>query len=330
MNFVRRVFYGPIELRAGWRLVIFLLFFMLVGLAELVLLRLVAGSLTSQQGRAIGGLLGTLVPLLVAGVLMAKFEGRKMADYGLPWRQSLGKQFWQGAIFGFATMTAVVAALHLAGVLSFTEGTLEGSAIWVYSIGYALYFLAGALLEEFSCRGYLLFTLTTGLGFWPAAVLSSILFGLLHATNPGETFFGCLSTSVFGFLFCVILRRTGNLWMPIGFHAAYNWSEAFFYGTPDSGLLAPERFRSATLEGANWLTGGTAGPEGSYLCVAIIALVTVGFAFWQREKRFPDPAALRQSVPPDPSAPLVEGVASREGDEFCETFEPHGGGPFET
>ena len=295
MNLVRAVFYGPSELRAGWRLLIFFVFFIVASLVVVMLSSPLGGHLNTVESRRIVGTLASLIPLLAAGVLMAKIEGRRMADYGLPWRQSLGKQFWQGALLGFPTITALVAASHLAGAISFTEGTPQGPLIWLYAIGYALFFVAAALLEEFSCRGYLLFTLTTGMGFWPAAVLSSMLFGALHRANPGETLFGCFSAAVFGFLFCVMLRRTGNLWMPTGFHAAYNWGEAFFFGTPDSGQLAPQRFLTAHFDGPQWLTGGSAGPEGSYLCVAIVALVTIGFAFWRREVKFPDAAALRRS-----------------------------------
>jgi uncharacterized protein len=295
MNFLRTVFYGPSELRAGWRLLIFLVFFIVASLVVVILTLLFSRHLDSIESRRIVGTLASLTSLLGAALLMAKFEGRRMSDYGLPWRQSLGKQFWQGGLLGFPTMTALIAALHLAGVLSFTDGTPQGPLVWLYAIGYALFFVAAALFEEFSCRGYLLFTLTTGIGFWPGAVLSSLLFGLLHSANPGETLFGCFSAAVFGFLFCVMLRQTGNLWMPTGFHAAYNWGEAFFFGTPDSGQLAPQRFLTAHFDGPQWLTGGSAGPEGSYLCVAIVVLVTIGFAFWRRETKFPDPAALRPS-----------------------------------
>jgi membrane protease YdiL (CAAX protease family) len=305
MSFVHRVFYGPAELLAGWRLVIFVVIYAVAMFIELMLLRPV-GHLESQELRTIAGTLSALVLLLVAGTLMAKLEGRKMADYGLPWRGSFGKRFWQGALIGFPTITAVVAALHVYGAISFTQGTLQESAVWLYAIAYGLFFVAGALVEEFSCRGYLLFTLTTGIGFWPAAVLSSLFFGLLHTRNPGETLFGCFSTAVFGFLFCMMLRRTGSLWLPVGFHAAYNWGEAFFYGTPDSGILFPQRFLTANLEGPTWLSGGSAGPEGSYLCVAIIVLATIGFGLWQREKKFPDPAALR------PKSPTILSTPSRE------------------
>ena len=78
------------------------------------------------------------------------------------------------------------------------------------TIAWALAFLAVGLAEEFLFRGYLQYTLTTGMGFWPSAVLLSALFGLAHSGNPGESKFGLLSVVVFALLFCVFLRRTGE------------------------------------------------------------------------------------------------------------------------
>jgi hypothetical protein len=122
MNLVHRVFYGPSELRAGWRLLIFFVFFIIASLVVVILSSPLGGHLNTVESRRIVGTLASLIPLLAAGVLMAKFEERRMADYGLPWRRSLGRQFWQGVLLGFPTITALVAGLHLAGSISFTEG----------------------------------------------------------------------------------------------------------------------------------------------------------------------------------------------------------------
>jgi hypothetical protein len=71
-------------------------------------------------------------------------------------------------------------------------------------------FFLAALLEDLTYRGYLLFTLTTGIGFWPAAVVTSLLMGGMHYFNPGGhglgpfVIFYCLVT-------CLIVRRTGDL-----------------------------------------------------------------------------------------------------------------------
>jgi hypothetical protein len=101
MNLVRAVFYGPSELRAGWRLLIFLVFFLVASFVVVILTSPLGGHLNTVESRTIVRTLASLLPLLVAGALMAKLEGRRMADYGLPWRHSLGKQFWQGVFLGF-------------------------------------------------------------------------------------------------------------------------------------------------------------------------------------------------------------------------------------
>jgi uncharacterized protein len=303
---VRRLFFNSAELRAGWRLVIFLAVMFAVGLGVGVVVHFVRGRGTPQSTPIFDELIAASIVFLTTAV-MAIIEKRDLAAYGLPLRQCLGRRFWLGAVFGLVTMTMVVAAMHVAGVIAFSKGTVQGQALATFATFAAITFVFGAMFEELTCRGYLLFTLTTGLGFWPAALVSSAIFGLLHAGNHGETAFGCFSTGVFGFLFCVLLRRTGNLWMPIGFHAAYNWAESFFYGTTDSGFLAHDRFLTADVSGSRWLTGGSAGPEGSVLCVAIVVLLTIGVGFGLRGAKFPDVAALKTKPRPasEPNLPPV-------------------------
>ncbi len=297
---VQRMFFNDAELRAGWRLVIFLLVMMAVSLGIGFVVHVVRVRRSPPPIPMFDVLVAASI-IFITTAVMAIIEKRELADYGLPLRQCLGKRFWLGAAFGLVTMTAVVAAMHVAGVIWFSPGTADhGQQLATYATFAALTFMFGAVFEELTCRGYLLFTLTTGIGFWPAALISSTIFGLLHAGNTGETAFGCFSTGVFGFLFCVLLRRTGNLWMPIGFHAAYNWAESFFYGTIDSGYAAHDRFLTANVSGSHWLTGGPAGPEGSVLCVAIIVLLTIGCGFGLRGAKFPDVAALKTRRPPTP------------------------------
>ena len=76
--------------------------------------------------------------------------------------------------------------------------------------------------------------------------------------------------------------------MPIGFHAAWDWGETFFYGVPDSGEVAPGHLFSASLTGPNWLSGGSVGPEASWLCLLLIVCLFLVFAVGAREVRYPD------------------------------------------
>ena len=127
--------------------------------------------------------------------------------------------------------------------------------------------------------------------FWPAALVLSVVFGAAHLGNHGENALGVLQVVETGLLFCLTIRRTGNLWFAVGFHAAWDWAETFFYGTPDSGLLGVGRFLNSSVHGPNWLTGGSAGPEGSIIAIFMLLLCALLIHF-----RFPKAIYLDRPV----------------------------------
>ena len=294
--FVTKIFMGTGGIRAGWRLAIFVaMVAALIAVMSLVTLSATHGKpphpeFTAQLALLNEGLLFSIVVL--ASWVMSKLEHRRIADYGLPWRKALGGRFWQGAAIGFACLTVLLAGMREAGVFYFGSISLHGAAILKYAVLWGLAFLFVGFFEEFTFRGYALFTLTTGMTFWPAAILLSACFGLVHRGNSGESWVGVLTAGLVGLLFCLLLRRTGTLWMPIGFHAAWDWGESYFYGVADSGTVSPGHLLNAKFSGPAWLTGGSVGPEGSWLCVGLLVVLFVVFALWLREANYPDPEAL--------------------------------------
>jgi hypothetical protein len=122
-------------------------------------------------------------------------------------------------------------------------------------------------------------TLTSGMGFWPAAILLSAIFGGAHLRNIGEEWFGALMAGSFGILAAFSLSRTGNIWFPIGMHAGWDWGETFFYSTPDSGFLAKGHLLNSSLHGPTWIAGGSVGPEGSAFALLVLVLGAVGIHF---------------------------------------------------
>jgi uncharacterized protein len=290
------VFFGPNGLRSGWRLLIFSAIlsalFSIVGIA----LRLLTHRSNPRSGLdPLTALWGEGLPLLlvlIATWAMARLEGRSFAAYGLPARGAFGVKFLQGVVVGFAAISALLGSMHIAGAFHLTDLALHGTQGWQYAFFWAVVFVVVGLFEEFFFRGYPLFTFTTGIGFWPAAIVMSFLFGYVHYRNPGETWVGAFAAGLVGLLFCLLLRRTGDLWLPIGFHASWDWGETYFYGVPDSGQLASGHLFNASFSGPQWLTGGTVGPEGSYLCIALLVLLLVIFAAWFREAKYPEPVAL--------------------------------------
>jgi membrane protease YdiL (CAAX protease family) len=289
-SIAKRVFVGPNGLRAGWRLLIFLAMIMAMSaVARLIIKRFFPDALDPTlltPMRIIAPDVLVCCILAVAARVMSKIEGRRVGEYGLPRSEALTKNFWVGILIGLlATSSTVLVIFALHGV-RFTSGAVHGSAIFTAAAAWALAFLLAGFAEEFLFRGYAQFTLTTGMGFWPSAILLSGLFGLAHGTNGGETILGDLSVVSFGLLLCLFLRRTGNLWCAVGFHLGYDWGQTFFYGVPNSGLLPSQSLFNASLSGPHWLTGGTVGPEASIFCPIVLAIVAIVFGLIYREARY--------------------------------------------
>ena len=220
--------------------------------------------------------------------IVSRMEKRPLGDYGIPLRQALGIRFWEGSLWGFAMLSAILLVLRLSGHFQIDSVSLSGGAVFRYALAWAATFLAVSVSEEFAFRGYWLFSFSRRMRFWRAALLISALFGAAHLPNPGENALGILQVVEFGLLLCLTLRRTGTLWFAVGFHAAWDWAETFFYGTPDSGILGAGRFLNTSIHGPNWLTGGSAGPEGSIITILLLLLCALLIHFRFPKAVYPD------------------------------------------
>jgi uncharacterized protein len=275
-SYARTVFLGPDGLRPGWGFA----FYVAVFLA----LQKIAVDVSSSWYLGPSGLwsnmleeFGVLVAAGIPSLALARVERRPWKAYGLPSSQAFAKLFWKGVIWGFAAITLLMLAMSGAHTFSFGHIVLHGVRIAKFAAFWAVMFLIVGLTEEFLFRGYAQFTLARGIQFWPAAIVLSSTFGLVHLRNGGEEFSGALAAACIGLFFCLTLRRTGNLWFAVGFHAAWDWGETFFYSVPDSGMVSPGHLLSSSLHGPAWLSGGSVGPEGSVLCFLTIAIIWIAF-----------------------------------------------------
>lgn len=226
------------------------------------------------------------ITLCLACWSMAQFERKRVGEYGLPVRREALGRLGEGALWGVGAMSAVMLVLWGLGAVEFASPMLGAAAALRSGAIWAAALLATALFEEYQFRGYALLTLGEGITFWPAALVLSTLFALGHAGNPGESKLGLLAVFVFGVAFSWLVRVTGSLWFAVGFHLTWDWAESFLYGVPDSGVVSEGRLLAPSFHGPAWLTGGTAGPEGSILCLlALLATVCIVQRLGERRRR---------------------------------------------
>jgi len=298
---IRSFFAGSDGLRAGWCLLIFiaLMFTFLKGATIIgnrmhLFPKLTPGNTEIPPALAFAGESIPLLITLLVTWIMSRIENRPNAVYGLGGKRS-APNFLVGLAWGVACLSLLVLALwstgHLVfdGLLLFGVDALRWGAIWLAG------FLVVAVLEEYLARGYLLFTLTRGfaciyswlfkthsakvLGFWTAALLLSIVFGLGHGKNPDESPIGLLSAGLVSLVFCLSLWRTGSLWWAFGFHAAWDWAESFLYGVADSGIMVQHHLLATHPVGKPLLCGGATGPEGSIFVLPLLALLCIIILF---------------------------------------------------
>jgi membrane protease YdiL (CAAX protease family) len=274
---VHNIFIDDHGLRAGWRFLLYVGLWRVFLILITTLVRYVQPHETHGIWQELIAELEFLASAVLPTLVMAAIEKRRFDDYGLPRRHAFGKSFWVGIVWGIVAISVLV--LTIGGVGDFSLGglALHGARIFKFALFWGGLFLVVGLFEESLLRGYPQFTLTQGMGFWPAAILLSCLFAALHLGNPGETWVGLLAVAAIGFFLCLTLRRTGTLWFAVGFHAAWDWGESFLYSVPDSGGMVTGHLMRSTFHGSHWITGGSVGPEGSVLVFVVIALTWVAF-----------------------------------------------------
>jgi membrane protease YdiL (CAAX protease family) len=293
-----KIFFGKDGLRAGWSLLIFIaLFAGLIYGANVVGHKLYPPAPktanASSEISPLRGFIAEAVPFVVALLVtwtMSKIERRPNSVYGLGDRRKL-RRFLAGLGWGVACLSLMVVTLWKTGLLVIDSRLLFGGNILRYGGIWLVGFLLVGLLEEYLTRGYVQYTLARGLagfyewafkarhskalGFWTSAIILSTLFGLGHNSNAGESPIGLLSAGLASMIFCFSLWRTGSLWWAIGFHTSWDWAQSFLYGVADSGTMVQHHLLATHPVGKAILSGGTTGPEGSILIVAVIGLVSL-------------------------------------------------------
>ena len=262
------LFHNEHGLRAGWRLLVYL--FLVLGGGAIVMLGLRL-FLTPKRGVPMAMILLSqevvgFALVYGAALVMSRVERRSAGAYGLPMSAALGSKFWLGFLFGLLEVSLLIGLIAAFGGYSFGSLALRGREIVQWGLFHLLLFFFVGLFEEFLFRGYMQYTLADGIGFWPAAILLSVLFGGLHLGNPGEGLVGAAGVVVVAIFFCFTLKRTGNLWYAVGLHASFDWGETYLFSVPNSGTTMQGSLSQSVLHGPTWLTGGTVGPEGSVFC----------------------------------------------------------------
>jgi hypothetical protein len=136
--------------------------------------------------------------------------------------------------------------------------------------------ILAAFMEELLFRGILFRWIEAFAGSWAALVVTSALFGLAHIFNPNATWTSSLAITVeAGMLLGGAYMLARNLWVPIGLHGAWNFTQGFIFDVPVSGADV-HGLVEAKLSGPVLLSGGQFGLEASM--IGVVLSIPLGLA----------------------------------------------------
>ncbi len=275
---MRAIFIGPNGVRAGWRFLAYavILVGVTLGAQAFVVPSLVGALRIPEALTAYGMLVAEIleaIPVLIATGVLAAFERKRIDAYGLPVRLAFRGRFWEGVGIGVVSAGAVGVAMIGSGAMVVSGLALHGSELVIQTLLWLIVMVLVGLNEEYMFRGYPLQALVRGMGFWPAAILLSLLFGAAHLTKSDENAIDITNIVLIGIFCCLTLQRTGSLWLAAGFHFSFDYMQFFVIGTRNGGSQPVGHLLDVSFPGPAWANGGPLGTEASYFMLPVIALL---------------------------------------------------------
>lgn len=290
MDRLKSIFLNSNEnrLRAGWRILIFVFLFILTSRILSNVTLKVIGHLdkTAWSWWVVRGFVVIVASSVVVWIVRKYVDKKTFISLGLRLDGLAIKDFFVGLVISGLMIGTIFVIFLISGLLEFNEVSWSSSGIyavfeillWFFGIG-----LAVGWSEELVFRGYLLQNMRDGMGMFWAVLISCILYGLVHMSNPNSTLLSGILIAVFGFLRIFGWLRSGQLWLSMGMHAGWDFFQGPLLGFTVSGMNT-ESFIKQTVSGPNWITGGSFGPEAGIVVIPVIIFGLVIMYLWTAKR----------------------------------------------
>jgi len=277
-----RIFISADEnrLRAGWRLIIQTIFMLLMlaclGIPAGLMIIIPKNSATDQMLMLLNEGISLIAITLSVFLARLVIDKRSISSLGL----DISTRTIRDMIFGFLIAFISLAFLYSLEVLfgwvkfnSFAWETQSPVSVLRGTLMAIIIFILVGWNEELLSRGYHLQVIESGTNISVGLIISATIFGLLHILNPNANWISTLGIVFAGIFLGFGYVRTRNLWLPIGLHIGWNFSEGVIFGFPVSGWTGFQ-ITNNTFTGPLLWTGGSFGPEAGLIVLPALLLGT--------------------------------------------------------
>jgi len=294
------------RVRSGWKIAaalgsFFVILMVVETIVAMVLMFIVVGSVDSiwslydkllEQMMAWSWLLSILQTVVMIAVAMFTWKvifKRKLSSMGLPRIGKHAKELGWGLLLGAVSMTLVFLLLLATGLIKVESCIPKVSAD---TFLYLLIFILVGISEETFSRGYCMSVMRQTRSVALIFIVPAVIFSLMHISNPGFSILAFVNIAIVGVLFAYMYMKSGNIWMPIGYHITWNYFQGCVFGLSTSGLGIEGLIKSEYTQ-HSILGGGAFGPEEGIL-TTVVLLLGVLFVKWYYRRSTLDFLAMEQ------------------------------------
>lgn len=198
------------------------------------------------------------------------FEKRSFKTLGFKSKNAF-KQYLSGFFIALIMLSAVIVLMKLFGTIHVKENPEPFSFKFLGVLVLLLigYIVQGAA-EEILARGWQFQVIAARYKPWLGALLSTVIFALLHGFNAGVSIMALINLMLFAFLLILFILHNKSIWAACGWHTAWNWAMENVFGLQVSGNVGGDSIFDLTSSGPTILTGGDFGPEASIFTTIVL------------------------------------------------------------
>ncbi len=195
---------------------------------------------------------------------------------------NMANLFW-GLFIGFVLngLCALIAMINGDFTLRFSQFEIFRA----FGLFFAVFVQSSA--EELLCRGFMyqrLLKSTNSPAF--AIIFNSLFFAALHLFNNGMSILPFYCILIFGVLASMLVYYFDSLWMVMGLHAMWNFTQSILLGLPNSGNNVPYSiFKIGSSVKGSFAYNPIFGLEGTILSCILMTACCVALYLWKSKKK---------------------------------------------
>lgn len=285
------------QMRSGWKIAILIagtfvitlllafLAFLIIGLigkySEYTMHKLLLLLMVGEERFYLFTTISFLSTVIMITLMLKFIDRKRFKDIGFISIKEGYRNLIAGFFIGAFSIAIIVLILYIIGAVTI-ERNSNISAYYLLGGMYA--FILVGLEEELMSRGYFINALNQMERPWVSVLISSIIFSFMHILNPNIVFLGLLNIFLIGVLFSYMYLKTGNLWMPIGYHISWNYFQGYIFGFNVSGNAMRGIYNAFPKN--NFLSGGEFGLEGGIIATLVILITfLILYYYFERYKK---------------------------------------------